>query len=55
MDLGAIIPVLVAVGVVLMGIAFAGDDNQESQKRIKSVAQSRESAIKRRGADPDET
>ncbi|MFM1975889.1 MAG: hypothetical protein RL145_735 [Pseudomonadota bacterium] len=55
MDLGTIIPVLVAVGVVLIGIALAGDNNQESQKRLKSVAQSRESAIKRRGTDPDET
>ncbi len=55
MDLGIIIPVFVAVGVLLMGIALAGDDNKESQKRIKSAAQSRESAIKRRGADPDET
>lgn len=55
MDLGAIIPVLVAVGVVLIGIALAGGDNQASQKRIKSVAQSRDSAIKRRGSDPDES
>ena len=55
MDLGTIIPVLVAAGVLLFGIALAGDDNKESQKRLKSVAQSRESAVKRRVADPDET
>ncbi len=55
MDLGAIIPVLVAAGVVLVGIAIAGSNDQQSQKRIKAVAQSKESALKRRAVDPDET
>lgn len=55
MDLGTIIPILIAAGVLLVGVALAGDDNQESQKRIKSVAQQKPAAVKRRGADSEDS
>jgi tight adherence protein B len=54
MDPATIIPIFIAAGVLLLGIALAGDGNQESQKRIKSLAQQKPTAAKRRGVDPDE-
>jgi tight adherence protein B len=52
MDMNLLIPIAVAAGVVLMGVAFASDNNEVMDKRVKTVAREKESSIKRK-ADPD--
>jgi tight adherence protein B len=54
MDVSLLIPIAVAGGVVLMGLALASNPDEARDKRIKSVARDKESAVKRKAAgDPD--
>lgn len=52
MDTTLLLPLAIAAGVLLMGFAFAGNDNSVMDKRVKIVAREKESALKRK-ADPD--
>lgn len=52
MDTSLLTALAVAVGVVVLGVALSSNGNEEMEKRVKTVAKEKESAIKRR-ADPD--
>jgi tight adherence protein B len=52
MDTSLLFPLIVAAGVLLMGFAFASNNNEAMDKRVKTVAREKESALKRKG-DPD--
>lgn len=54
MDLGSLLPLMMAGGIVLLGIALASGGNEAADKRIKEVAKTKESALKRKQLDPDE-
>jgi tight adherence protein B len=53
MDMNLLLPIAISAGVVLLGIAFASSDNEARDKRVKSVARERDSAVKRKSNDPD--
>lgn len=53
MDSNLIIPIAIAAGVVLLGVAFASDNDEAMNKRVKSVAKEKESTLKRKTGDPD--
>jgi tight adherence protein B len=52
MDSSLLLPLIIAAGVVLIGVALSGDGNEAMDKRIKTVAKDRESSLKRK-IDPD--
>jgi tight adherence protein B len=54
MDLNGLLPLLVAGGIVLLGVAMASGGNEAADKRLKEVAKTKESAIKRKQLDPEE-
>jgi tight adherence protein B len=54
MDTNLLIPIAVAAGVLLLGVAFASNNDEAMNKRVKSVAREKESTVKRKsGGDPD--
>jgi tight adherence protein B len=53
MDTNLILPIAISAGVLLLGFAFASNENETRDKRVKSVAREKESAVKRKGLDPD--
>jgi tight adherence protein B len=53
MDTNTILPLAIAAGVVLLGVAFASSSNAALDKRLKTVAKEKESAVKRKSGDPD--
>lgn len=52
MDTNLLLPLAVAVGVVMLGVALSTNNNEAMDKRVKTVAREKESALKRK-ADPD--
>jgi tight adherence protein B len=54
MDLNALIPLLVAAGIVVLGVLVAGSGGGEAEKRLKEVSKSKESAVRRKAVDPEE-
>jgi tight adherence protein B len=52
MDKNLLLPLVVAMGVVLLGVALSSNGNEAMDKRLKSVAKEKESALKRK-IDPD--
>lgn len=54
MDLNALLPLFVAAGIVLLGFALANGGNDAADKRLKEIARSKESAIRRKSLDPEE-
>lgn len=53
MDSSLIIPAIVAIGIVLLGVALSSGDSQVNNKRVQSVAKSADPKLKRKQADPD--
>jgi tight adherence protein B len=54
MDTKLLIPIAVAAGVVLLGVAFASNPDEARDKRVKFVAREKESTVKRKASvDPD--
>jgi tight adherence protein B len=53
MDTSLLLPLMIAAGVVVMGIAFASSGNEAMEKRVKSFAREKDSAVRRKNADPD--
>jgi tight adherence protein B len=52
MENNFLIPLAVAAGVVLIGVALSSDGNEAMDKRIKTVAKEKESSLRRK-IDPD--
>ena len=52
MDTNLLLPIAVALGVIMLGVALSSDGNEVMDKRVKVVAKERESALKRK-SDPD--
>lgn len=53
MDTSLLMPLMIAGGIVLAGVAFASGGNEAAEKRLATVAKSKESAIKRKQLDPE--
>jgi tight adherence protein B len=53
MDSSLLLPILIAGGVVLLGVALASSNNEAMDKRVKTVSREKESAVKRKTGDPD--
>jgi tight adherence protein B len=53
MDTSLLLPLAIAAGVVVMGVAFASSNNEALDKRVKTVAKEKESTVKRKSGDPD--
>lgn len=53
MDTSLLLPLLVAAGVVVLGIALSSNGNEAMDKRVKTFAREKESAVRRKSADPD--
>jgi tight adherence protein B len=54
MDLNALLPLFVAAGIVMLGLALASSGNEAADKRLAEVAKTKESALKRKAVDPEE-
>jgi tight adherence protein B len=52
MDTNLLLPLAVALGVVMLGIALSTSNNEAMDKRVKTVAREKESSLRRK-ADPD--
>jgi tight adherence protein B len=52
MDNGLLLPLAVAAGVVVLGIALSSNGNEAMDKRLKTVAKEKESSLRRK-IDPD--
>ncbi len=52
MDTSLLLPIAVALGVVILGVALSSNGNEAMDKRLKAVAREKESALRRK-ADPD--
>jgi tight adherence protein B len=52
MDQSLLLPLLAAAGIVILGIALSGKDDDLTTKRVKDVAKEKESVLKRK-SDPD--
>jgi tight adherence protein B len=53
MDTNLLLPLIVASGVVVLGVALSVSGNEAMEKRVKSFAAEKESAVRRKSADPD--
>jgi tight adherence protein B len=53
MDMNLLLPMVISAGVVLLGAAFAINENETRDKRVKSVAREKESSVKRKSSDPE--
>lgn len=52
MDTNLLMPIAVALGVIMLGVALSSNGNEAMDKRLKTVAREKESALKRK-IDPD--
>jgi tight adherence protein B len=52
MDTNLLLPLAVALGVVMLGVALSTSNNEAMDKRVKTVAREKESSLRRK-ADPD--
>lgn len=53
MDTSLLLPLLIATGVVVLGVALSSSGNEAMEKRVKTFAREKESAVRRKSADPD--
>lgn len=47
------LPFIIFIGIVIIGFAFASDNNEAQNKRIQGIAKTKENSIKRKQSDPD--